>query len=404
MSRKFILTLIFITGIITVLYFVLMRLSYFALPETEARSVDVNKLYAAKLDFSQVTPAPENSPTTVSAKLKQTAWIPDWDFTKGFSNLQASADYFDSVSPVWYYLNKDGTVQTKKVGLDKLTEFTRSHNLKLIPTISSFDADEFGKILTDETKLQAHIAYLLAEVDQNGYDGLDLDYESVSLNDQPAYLYLIKSLSKALHAKGKLLTIAVISKWSDRDIYRSLRQTRKVQDWHEIAPLVDELRIMTYDLTGYTATYPGPVAPLDWAEANLRYASTHVDSAKVMLGMNQYGYDGWSNNLHAPVPYLGLYANPLQDKGQADAVTYTQVQKRGAHKVSDVLDPNSLEKIMHYTEPDPADKKKMKEYIIYYPDAESASYRFQLAKQYGIAGLAYWRMGGEDLNTYSLDN
>ena len=40
--------------------------------------------------------------------------------------------------------------------------------------------------------------------------------------------------------------------------------------------------------------------------------------------------------------------------------------------------------------------------IIWYQDAKSVEYRLNLVKQYGLGGLVFWRLGGEDRSIYSL--
>ncbi len=346
-------------------------------------------------DFTKQTPSPlEQEPTPVS-NLKQTAWIPDWDFYNGFSSFTNNLDYFDSVSPVWYYLTDDGDINRNMVGYNQIRQVTKNNGIELIPSIANFNADQFHIILDDDQELESHINYLISEVMDNDFDGIDLDYESIYLNDQPEFLYLVRKLSEALHEKNKELTIAVMPNWTDSDIFRGLRQTRQVQDWYEISEYVDELRIMTYNLTDYMSTYPGPIGPLDWLEANLRYAFPRIPMDKVMLGINMYGYSGWSDNPTKLPSYLGAFSNPYADSGQADAVTYGRVAGVSSSVLSDEVDPSSKEKVLRFSE-------NGSQYIMYYQDVNSAKYRYDLAREYGIGGVAHWRMGDEDERIYKL--
>lgn len=385
----------------TIFIFLLIGLMYFGLsafvsypPEEIPVQTSSSSSVAASIDFSKPTPPPLNRRAAM-AGLKQTAWIPDWDFNKGFSSFANNPQAFHSVSPVWYSLNDDGGTVAKRVGYDRIRPLSKQYGIKLIPSVANFDADQFKKILSDKSKLDAHIQFLISEVETYDFDGLDLDYESMYYEDQPAFLYMLQKLYDYMEGHNKLLTIAVMPTWTRADIYRTLRQTRRAQDWHEVGKYVHELRIMTYNLTNYNSQYPGPVAPLDWMEANLRYARSAVDQDKIVLGVNHYGYDGWSNNLVIAPRYLGFLSNGSLEKGQADAVTYKQVREYDRYKVSDVLDPDSGEKIMKYRFED-------KDYVIYYPDRASTALRFDLAKRYGIAGIAYWRMGDEDTSVYTL--
>lgn len=346
----------------------------------------------AAIDFTKPTPTPLNSGPTPE-NLKQTAWIPDWDMANGIASLQQAITKFDSISPVWYYLTPEGGVKRNQTRYTQIRDLAKANGIKLIPSIADFEADNMHKILASEEALQTHVDYLISEIETYGYDGIDLDYESIYLNDQPAYIELVRRMYEYLNGKNKTLTIAVMPKWSDLDIYNSLRQTRLVQDWTELIPIVHELRIMSYNYTDYRASYPGPVAPLDWMEGVLRYAKSKGVMNKIMLGASMYGYDGWSETPNVNSPYIGMLSNRDAGKGMADAVTYEQAMQRKQYAISDTLDQGSGEKLMKYRFED-------KEYVVFYQDRTSNALRKQLAQQYGIFGIAYWRMGDEDIGSY----
>jgi spore germination protein YaaH len=401
MLRKVFFTFLFAGFIIGLLYFGLQLSTRYRSVELEPRSVDVNKIYADKLDFSKPTPEQLNTENAFPRKLKQTAWIPDWDFKRGFASLQIAADYLDSVSPVWYYLDSDGLIQPKRTGYDQIRPFTKDKGVKLIPSISTFKEQDLTKVLNDDTKLKAHTDYLISEVEKYDYDGLDLDYESFYLNDQPGYFQLIKTLSDYLHSKGKILSITLVEKATESDIGSAFRQTKKVQEWSTMARYADEMRIMTYDYTSYSTTYPGPISPISWQEAILRYAVTKIDREKIILAAPLYVYAGWAQNPNILENYLGILSNPGPGTVQASPMVYTQIKDLRDKAMFDILEPQSLEKVIQYQDKDKKDNQQ-KTFIAYYQDAESSSYRVQLAKKYGIAGIAYWRMGGEDTDVYKL--
>ncbi len=392
LRRKLLLLVLFLLMLCAWLYFGAVLLSTTGGIEELFTPLPTIPNYTQGLDFTKPVPQPLSQPSP-TIKLKQTAWIPDWDMTDGLKALAQAASTFDSVSPVWYYVNDKGLIDSKQNKLAETLAITTPSHIKLIPSIADFSADHMHIILGDSQKLQAHVDYLISEVEKYNYDGLDLDYESIYLDDQSAYLSLVRKLYEYLDGKGKKLTVAVMPQWSHREIYATLLQTRAVQDWTEMIPIVHELRIMAYNYTDYTSTFSGPIAPLDWAEAVLREARADVKLDKVVLGVSLYGYDGWSNNLVQPSPYLGQLANPPSGKGQADAVTYQDVLKSKATAVSDALEPISGEKVLQY-------KLKDKQYLVYYQDGESVALRKQLANSFNIGGLAFWRMGGEDVNAY----
>lgn len=353
----------------------------------------VDDKFVDQIDFSQASPAPVNTKVAGASILKQTGWIPDWAFDSGYTSFTANYQYFDSISPVWYYLEDNGQIRSNPVGYDQIRSFTKDHNIKLIPSISNFDADQLDIVLSDPQKLQNHADYLISEISQYDYDGIDIDYESIYLSDKASFYQLLSILHDYLSQNGKTLTVSVIPSWSNRPIRTNLRQTIKTQQWGELAEYANEIRIMTYNLTGANSAYPGPIAPLDWMDAVLRYAVTQVDMSKVMLGVNLYGYDGWENT-PVPTPYLGLNANPTDQNYPATAYNYDQITDHQVLGVSTSTDPTTGEPQATYSQ----DGNTR---VQFYADANFAALRADLAREYGIKGVGYWRLGNEDPQTYA---
>lgn len=381
---------------ILILCFILMGvLIYFpiSLSRSETGQTFTPPPIQPSIDFSKQTPAPISQVPEVKNKLKQTAWIPAGVFTAAFASLQANAQYFDSVSPVWYHLKADGRVQETRTGYEQLRNFTKQRGIKLIPTIAGFSADEVKTMLNNADLLKAHQEYLVGQVDKYDYDGLDIDYESFYIDDRAEFLGFMRYLRTELVKRDKVLTIAVVPAFTEHDAYTTFKQTRSVTDYSEICEYVHELRIMTYEATSGTNLYPGPVAPLDWVEANIRYAKMHCESEKIFMGMPMYGYNGWGDKAVETVPYLGMPANP--GGGTAGATTNDSVQRRVPTQLRDFLEESSKEKVKIYM-------SQGVYYIIYYPDVDSARPKFELANTFNIGGVAHWRMGSEDTRIYAL--
>jgi spore germination protein YaaH len=330
-----------------------------------------------------------------SVSLKQTGWIPDWAYSAGYTTLASNTEHFDSISPVFYELQSGGSIKKYDSHIQDLLSFARSKGIEVIPSIASFSADDLHEVIEEDEKLNSHIEYLISEVDQYQYDGIDIDYEEIYLNDQPEYLYFLSLLKTELNSRGKKLSIAVMPNWTYSSIHTTGRQTRKAQEWHELGLRADEFRIMTYNVTNFNSTYPGPIGPIDWQEANLRFAVSTVDKEKIFLGINQYGYAGWGENIINISPYLSVSNNPVASKGLAEAFTYTQVTKRLPGKIELHVDPYSVENVMRYS-------YLGKEYMLFFPDKTTTEARYELASKYGIAGVAHWRLGDEENGTYDL--
>jgi spore germination protein len=338
------------------------------------------------------TPAPINSAPTPSTQLKQIAWLPDWDYARGWSSLQRNYRHIQVVSPVWYYLDKNGNVKISRVGQSQLRQFTRQHNIKLMPSIAGFSSDDFQILAKDETKLRNLINLLKQDVDRYNLDGIDIDFESHYLDDQGTLFTILRELYAHLDSKGKRLSIAVMPAYTDAKAHAKVRLTRATQNWSEIATMVHEVRIMTYGYSSARQSIPGPHAPLDWMEANLRYAARYVPASKTYLGINNYAFGGWATTT-PPQPYLHYQNIAPANRNLAQALNYTDIVERRRGKVQETLDPISGEKILTY-------RRSGQTYITYFMDGDTVRLRKQLAQRYGIAGIAYWRLGAEDSNNY----
>jgi len=362
-----------------------------AISETNTNTSDTT--YIEELE-TRVLEDPTNAEED-ALNLKQTGWIPAWGYVSGFSSLSSNSEYFDSISPVFYELNSDGSVKKYDDHIQELVSYSHANGIQIIPSIAGFSGDDLHLILEDDGMLASHVAYLITEIDTYGFDGIDIDYEEIYQKDHPEFLYFLDLLHQELQTRGKILSIAVMPNWTYASVHVSSKQTRRAQEWHELGLRADEFRIMTYNVTNFNSTYPGPVAPLDWQEANLRFARATVDNTKTYLGINQYGYAGWGGNPTYTEPYLTVFNNPVSENGLAEAFTYTQVKSREAGSIERFLDPYSLEKVMKYS-------YQGGTYMLYYPDHETHAYRLDLAKKYNIAGVAHWRLGNEDPFIYQL--
>ena len=64
----------------------------------------------------------------------------------------------------------------------------------------------------------------------------------------------------------------------------------EAHDYEKIGKLVNNVIVMTYEW-GYTFGPAMPVAPLNEVEKVIKYATSKIDSNKIMLGIPNYGYD-----------------------------------------------------------------------------------------------------------------
>lgn len=279
----------------------------------------------------------------------------------------------NELSPFWYTLTPSGVLSgAAGTGDASVIDTAHSQNQKIIPTISNaFDGARVSPVIGDPGRRAQLESSIVALVTQSGYDGVDLDFENVSASSRGDFTAFVQELGAQLHQQGKLLSVTVMPKLSEPGPASDGGSAS--QDYAAIASSADRVRIMAYDYH-YSGGAPGPVAPADWIDRLLAFATTVIPKEKLVLGVPAYGYD-W-----APTGADTHGQSVLFDKAMAIAGgTGSAVGIDGAS-----AEPNfqySAGGVTHY---------------VWFENAQSLSAKLDLVNKYDIAGIAIWRLGGED--------
>ena len=235
------------------------------------------------------------------------AWLPAVMHEGAMQSFLANMDIIDDVSPFWY--TSDGSGRLYGRHDDELVRLAQANNVRVIPSIHNVTNNPGAVItlLTDPQRRSLHIQTIVDTVMARGYDGIDIDYESLPASVRAGYSAFIRELAAELHARDKLLTVAVHAKDSD---YGGLGG---FQDWVEIGQHVDQLRIMTYDYH-WRGSSPGPVAPAYWVQSVAEYARSVVDPSKVLIGVHFYGYD-WPPSGPATARPWRIFEDIINEQG-----------------------------------------------------------------------------------------
>ncbi|MFN8480953.1 MAG: glycosyl hydrolase family 18 protein [Kouleothrix sp.] len=296
------------------------------------------------------------------------AWLPDSFDSTNRQSFEANADILDEVSPFWYSTDARGNLLHGADARDQtLIELAHSKNVLVLPTIHNIvnGTDPIPAILSSPERRRQHVRNIVQEVVAHNYDGIDIDYELLDSSMRAAFSAFVTELGTALHAEGKQLTIAVHAKTSD---YGGLGG---FQDWSVIGPAVDRMRIMTYDYH-WRGGGPGPVAPVYWVREVAEYAKATVDPAKVVIGVPFYGYN-WPTSGDA-TPQIWEAINDL-------------IQTYGLTVNFAESDANGLIQENWIT---------YKGRKVWFATSRGLEAKISLVQELDLAGIAIWRLGGED--------
>jgi spore germination protein YaaH len=312
----------------------------------------------------------------------------------------AHVDQIDVLVPVWYSVDASGLVSG---GPNPLVLSTaKEHHVAVMPIIvnAGFLQEDFHKLLENRAAEEGMIEALLRECKENGYSGIQFDFEDVRWTDRDALSALVAQTASALHKEKLQLSIAAVpnapghagetgfSAW----MYENWRGA---YDLKALAQSVDLLCLMTYDQNTLW-TEPGPVAGWKWTLENLEYALKSVPKEKLSLGIPLYGYH-WYAGTPTKAPDK-LTSSGMTDKPNPTAKYISAedaldlARAYGGQVQWDAGDRTAWFYIY---------RDDLREWV-FFTDKRTFGERYQLVKERGLEGFCSWVLGTEDPGIWEL--
>jgi len=247
--------------------------------------------------------------TAAYAQKKIVAYVPNWVDLNSFSE---AIDYpklthinIAFENPV----NAKGDLSFNRQN-QVLTAKARAKGVKILISIGGGAAsgdktllNRYFNLLSD-TNRPGFVARLAEYVTKHEFDGLDVDIEGPSINED--YGAFIGDLSKALKPQGKLLTAALSKGYGGSKVPNSVFEQ------------LDFVNIMAYDGAGYwDPKSPGQHSSLKFAQSNVAYwLKRGLPKPKAVLGVPFYGYGFGEAFRKRDYPYSAIVASyPGAEKG-----------------------------------------------------------------------------------------
>lgn len=332
------------------------------------------------INFKDNSPIENFMPDRKIIPLKLRGSIPYWDQDQAYASFKENIESFDYVALFWYYLDENGEILKYRDAKEDKTiiDFAHTNNVQVYAVItnlpeeegSDWDSARVEKVISDPTLRKEHIAKIASKLDEMNFDGVSIDYEEVDKNQKDNFSLFVSELAESLHQKGKFVGVALHPKNKDTKEDEDLGA---FQDWKDLADSADQLYIMAYG-EHWDESQAGPIASYDWVEKILEYAKDlELAKDKIFLGIPLYAYR-WQN----------------EDDNPATGLTYSQVKKIiNESDLKEKWDTSSHSPYIEY-------EKDGNSYQIWYENAKSVNDKIELAKRFKIAGVTFWRLGGED--------
>jgi spore germination protein len=308
----------------------------------------------------QPEPAPEAQPTP-RKKEGIVVWMHRNDWAAARATVAAHGDLIAEVSPAWYEVDAEGRVRQRSgasVNDASLLRIVREKNITLRPLVMNVTGvgshpDLVLPVLRDEALRKRHIQEIKQLVLDNGYDGIDLDYEGITLSDLPHLATLVEELAAELHAEGKTLAVSIETQPNDKAI----------ASWRRIGAAADNVRLMAY---GHQHATPQPIVDPVWLRERLGRALRAIPADKLTHGIPTYCH------------------------------VWREGQQTGSGTWENLLRPSLSTKNINR---DPATKTPSYRVVgeeVWCEDAESIQTKMAIGEELGIHQFALWRIGGED--------
>lgn len=366
------------------------------------------------------------SAATKSNDLEVAGWIPWWQDTKGLKSATKNIRLLDTVYPFAFEVASDGAL-VDKAGLDErqwrnFFKTAAKHKVEVIPTVMWFDGEQIHEVLSDRDSRSRHVTAIVQMVEAGDFAGVNVDYEGKKPDTIDDFSAFLSELKTAL--KGRLLTCAIEARTPPEDLYTTVpNPLRYANDYKAISKSCDRIELMTYDQQRADLTLNKkrqglpyvPVADDEWVEKVLKLALKDFDKDQVYLGIPTYGR-AWDVTV-APDwyrDYRSVAALNLPRLRQlAREYRVKEGRSVGGDAVISYFPPGSVSKSVLATKVPKGTPRgyesaakalayanKTGEEVVVrfasYSDATTAKGRVELAKKYDVAGVAMFKIDGEE--------
>jgi len=304
---------------------------------------------------------------TQPVTMKYSATIRDDQESVAFKSLASASSILERVYPTWYIIDIQGHITAKKSVLkNEMLQLLKESGIKIIPTIKF--TKEILPILTVKEKNEVLMHSLLDLIENNKYDGLDIDLQQMPTEFFETMYPFFQTISRELSSHNKQFSFTIAITENDG-------LTAKKYDWSALKTYAPIIRVSPYSFEN----------PSSKSEPILS-ASMYSNFLKTLKSIFP------SENTYIILPTLS-YELSLSSKA---IVSYTDslsaiTKARGSWEI----DSSTLELTGTYN-----DKGVIK--TVWAENAESIIQKITIAKEQGVSHFSFWYIGGEDPKLWGL--
>ncbi|TGK14780.1 hydrolase [Leptospira fluminis] len=289
--------------------------------------------------------------------------------------------------------------------------------VKIIPTIFRWEnknekiSENIGMNGRNDIR-DRHIQNILYEVDTYGFDGIDIDYEGMSCEKKEKFEEFIVILSKEIHKRGKILSVAVHPKTSAKksglkackglnekinmDFAENWRGPM-THDYAFLAKHADRIKVMAYELhpRKYRNPGPGPQAPNVWIRNIIEYAKERVPAKKLYMAIPTYGYD-WALNCNAKIKSVywsdALRRQQIGVTRQPTNIDKVLAESKNSNSWTNLSRFSWVHEGKTYEDPSIWYHSEGCDRVAFFMNRKAFEEKMTLLRSYDLGGFSFWQL------------
>jgi len=251
-------------------------------------------------------------------------------------------------------------------------QIARSNGAAPLMVITNFEGRTFSPelardVLSSREAQETLVSNILQRLESKNFAGLNIDFEYVPPDQRENYNAFLQRVADAIRPRGFLLSSALAPK----ETAGQIGLLYEAHDYPAHGRINDFVVLMTYEW-GYAAGPPWAIAPENKVRDILDYAITAIPREKILMGVPTYGRD---------------WRLPYQPGTVARTISPVEAVSIAAQRGSVIqFHPVYLSPYFYYTDDTGVNHE------VWFEDARSLQYKFNLVNEYGLKGISYWEL------------
>ncbi len=329
-------------------------------------------------DTSELTHESSSRFEFQSSSLGQTVKMV-WHYIDSMANnayldgMMADASGINVISPTWFNFADASGNMTAFADQDYVTKAHDNYGLSIWALVSDYSGADSttGEIISNKENRQRCISQLIQTCVDYSLQGINIDFETITRAQAPAYLQFLRELKIAASPYGLIIS-------TDNYVPTYTKYYKRAEQ----SKIVDYVIMMGYDEHTASSEEIGSVASLPFVEQGVTDTISEVAPNKTVLAVPFYTR-GWTEKFGSTgFESENLDMTKIQNFIDEHGITTTWDDSVGQY-VGSASDNEAT-------------------YSIWVEDARSLELKLSLISKYNLAGASAWRIGTETQDVWSV--